>query len=157
MSKEYSELITWNHTLSVGVKIIDDQHKGLVNLINEMFNHVTGDKIQEYIYLSKVIHRLHKYAEIHFATEEQLILATSFPGYADHKNEHNSFIITVTEHVKDNESGKKIPLSTFTKFLKDWILSHIAVKDKQYFEYFKKIATRKADGRLTITLEDIPK
>jgi len=157
MLRNYSELITWSKTLSVGVKIIDDQHKGLVNLINEMFNHVTGDKVQEYIYFTKVMNKALQYIETHFATEEQLMIVTKFPAYADHKREHNKFVLTVSDYIKDNESGKKVTLSGFIKFLKDWILSHIAVRDKQYFDYFKKIATRKADGRLSITQADIPK
>ena len=47
-------------------------------------------------------------------------------------------------------------LLSFTNFLKDWILTHIAISDKQYFEYFRKIATRKNDGSLSISIEDIP-
>jgi hemerythrin len=46
-------------------------------------------------------------------------------------------------------------LASFTHFLKDWILSHIAVMDKQYFKFLKSIATRKANGKLSVTREDI--
>jgi hemerythrin len=43
----------------------------------------------------------------------------------------------------------------FTEFLKNWVLTHIAVSDRQYFEYFKKIAARKENGKLSITKADV--
>ncbi|MDR0589403.1 MAG: hypothetical protein LBG25_02540, partial [Spirochaetaceae bacterium] len=36
--------------------------------------------------------------------------------------------------------------------LKEWILTHIAISDKNFFEHFKKIATRNADGTLSIPI-----
>ena len=149
------ELITWSHKLSCGIKLIDEQHKGLVDLVNEMFKHVTGNDVQEYDYFNRVIQEAVKYIKIHFATEEKIMLGTKFSGYAKHKKEHESFVLAVVNNIKDYEAGKRLTLSSFTKFLKDWILSHIAVMDKQYFEYFKQIASRKADGKLSITSADI--
>jgi len=155
MEKENVELITWTDRLACGVKIIDDQHKGLVNLLNEMFNHVTGNYEQEHDYFNRVIQEVVNYVKTHFANEEKIMLATKFAGYAEHKKQHEAFVLAVVENIKDYNAGKRLTLSTFTRFLKEWILSHIAMVDKQYFEYFKKIATRKADGTLSITAADI--
>jgi hemerythrin len=83
------------------------------------------------------------------------MIATKFSGYDDHKKAHDSFVLAVAKNIKDYQEGKRLTLSSFTKFLKDWILSHIAVMDKRYFEYFSKIASRKADGKLSITSADI--
>jgi len=155
MTKESIELVTWSDRLSCGIALIDDQHKGLVNLVNEMFKHVTGNETQEHDYFSRVIQEAVKYVKVHFATEEKIMLATKFSGYAEHKKEHEKFILAVVNNIKDYEAGKRLTLSAFTKFLKDWVLSHIAMMDKQYFEYFKTIASRKADGKLSITSADI--
>ncbi|MCL2184331.1 MAG: bacteriohemerythrin [Treponema sp.] len=155
MANMEKEMISWTNKLSCGVKIIDDQHKGLVNLVNEMFNHVTGNIQQERDYFNRVIQEAVNYVKIHFATEEKLMIATKFPGYPDHKKEHESFILAVVNNIKEYEAGGRITLSKFSRFLKDWILSHIAMQDKRYFEYFNKIATRKADGKLSITSDDV--
>ena len=151
------EMVTWTEKLSCGIKIIDDQHKGLVDLINEMFKHVTGDQVQEKDYFNRVIKEAVDYVKNHFAAEEKILLATKFEGYAEHKKEHEKFILTIVENIRDYEAGKRITLSNFTRFLKDWVLSHIAVMDKQYFEYFRSIATRKSDGKLSINLQDVNK
>jgi len=150
-----NELITWSDKFSCGVKLIDDQHKTLVELVNEMFNHVTGNDLQEHNYFNRVINDAVAYVKTHFATEEKLMLATKFDGYTEHKKEHETFILAVVENIKDYEAGKRLTLSTFTRFLKDWVLSHIALMDKKYFEYFKKVASRKADGKLSINSEDV--
>jgi len=149
-----SILIEWSNTFVCGIKVIDDQHKGLVDLVNELFNHVTGDEEQERIYLNKVIDEAVKYVKVHFVTEEKIMNATKFQGYIEHKEEHRKFILTVAEHMEYFNSGKRVSLMSFSKFLKEWVLSHIAVVDKQYFTYIKEIASRKADGNLSIKLDD---
>jgi len=155
MKVEEAEFVTWSPKLSCGVKIIDDQHMELVNLVNEMFKHVTGNAVQEKDYFNRVIQEAVKYVKLHFATEEKIMLATKFAGYPEHKKEHEKFVLAVVSNIKDYEAGKRYTLSTFTRFLKEWILSHIAMMDKRYFEYFKSIASRKADGSLSITAADI--
>jgi hemerythrin len=139
----------------VGIKLIDDQHKGLLDLVNNLFNHVSGDEATERAYFQKVIQTAVNYVKVHFATEEKIMLATRFPGYAEHKKAHDTFVLTVVDSIRDFEAGKKFTLAGFTRFLKDWVLTHIAIMDKQYFTYFKQIATRKANGRLTINQGDL--
>ena len=149
------ELISWSKTFACGISLIDDQHKNLVDLLNEMFNHVSGDEEQENAYLKKIIHEAVGYTKVHFATEEKIMLVTQFSGYAEHKAAHDKFILTVAKHISDFASGKRLSLYSFTNYIKNWVLSHIAVMDKQYFVYLKKIATHKASGKVSITLEDI--
>ena len=147
--------IAWTDKFSCGVKAIDEQHKGLVDLINEMHNHVAGNCDQEYKYFKMVIHEAVMYVKNHFATEEKIMLITKFWGYAEHKKEHDGFVRTVVETIHEYEAGKRFTPLHFTWFLKDWVLSHIALMDKQYFEHFRNIATRKADGTLSITINDV--
>ncbi|MDR2479020.1 MAG: bacteriohemerythrin [Treponema sp.] len=155
MAKAKSELVTWSPTYSVGIKLIDDQHKGLLNLVNDLFNHVSGDEAAERAYFQKVIQQAVQYVKIHFATEEKIMIATNFAGYAEHKKAHDVFVLTVVDNIREFEAGNKFTLSGFTKFLKEWVLTHIAIMDKQYFAYFKRIATRKADGKLSINQADV--
>jgi hemerythrin len=147
-----SELVSWSPTFSVGIKLIDDQHRMLFDITNDLFNHCIGDEASEREYFKKVIQGAIGYIKVHFSTEEKIMLKTRFSGYADHKREHDLFVLTVVEEVRSFSAGNKFDLTHFTRFLKDWVLTHIAISDKQYFEYFKKIATRRADGQLVISL-----
>ena len=150
-------VVTWSPTYSVGVALIDDQHKKLIKMTNELFNHCVGDPESERAYFKEVIQNAVDYVKVHFSTEEKIMLRTAYPGYTEHKRQHDSFVLMVLDQVKAFEESRKTSLLNFTNFLKDWVLTHIAISDKQYFEYFKKIATRKSNGILSITQADIPK
>jgi len=150
-----NELIKWSNTFACGVQVIDDQHKGLVKLVNELFNHVSGNVKEEREYFNKVINEAVQYIKVHFTTEEKIMRATGFSGYAEHKRAHESFILNVVYNAKEYQENRRVSLYAFTKFLKEWILCHVALIDKQYFEYFNRIASRKADGKLSISAEDV--
>ncbi|MCL2765508.1 MAG: bacteriohemerythrin [Treponema sp.] len=153
--KSKNELIVWSSTFACGIKLIDEQHKGLIELVNDMFNHVTGNEAQEREYLSRVLQKAADYIRQHFTTEEKILTATKFAGYTEHKKAHDNFILKVAENAVLFNSGKRVSLTSFSNYLKDWVMSHIAVMDKQYFQYIREIATRKADGSLSIPHADI--
>ncbi|GHU23928.1 hemerythrin [Spirochaetia bacterium] len=155
-SKYASELISWSSSFSVGITLIDDQHKKLLELTNALFNHCVGNDESERLYFKEVIDAAVDYVNLHFATEEKIMQFTNFQGFREHRKAHNQFKTAVMEQVQRFEDGRPFSLIAFTKFLKNWILTHIAVCDKQYFEYFKKIATRKSNGKLSITAGDVP-
>ena len=131
-------LISWSEAFSCGIKIIDDQHKGLVNLINEIFNHGSKDENEEREYLEKVIHQAINYTETHFKTEEKLMLLAKVPGYKEHKHAHETFVEHTACYSRNFEEGKSPSLLEFATYLKEWFLSHSAVMDKEYFDCFKK-------------------
>ena len=148
-------MISWSGAFACGIRQIDDQHKTLVNLVNDMFNHVSGNEEEEQKYLRAVLKEAAKYVKIHFATEEKIFIATRFSGYDEHKAVHDSFILVVTEQIRAFQDGKRISLYNLTNYLKDWVLTHIAAMDRQYFVYLRGLATRKADGKLTISKKDV--
>jgi hemerythrin len=151
-SKEH---VTWLNSYSMGVKLIDEQHKGLIDFINDLFNHSSGNEEEERAFFSEVIDQAVQYIKEHFHAEEKLMRGTKFSGYADHKKVHEEFTLMVIQSAKDFQTGKRLVLKKFAYFLKDWVLGHIAVMDRQYADYFRKIATRKADGKLSISKSDI--
>jgi len=83
------------------------------------------------------------------------MIATKYPGYPEQKKAHDEFTLKVVNSVRDFEAGKRLVLVKLANFLKEWLLSHIAIMDIQYADYFKGIATRKADGKLSITMNDV--
>jgi hemerythrin len=154
--KYSSDFITWSGTFACGIKLIDDQHKELINLVNEMFCHATGNDKQEREYFSKVIQKTIHYIKVHFATEEKIMRTIHYPDYAEHKKHHDHFILAILYNIREYETEKHHTLFSFTKYLKDWILSHIGVVDKQYFLYVKRImATREICERLKVAAANV--
>jgi len=148
--KKNEKHVYWSASYSMGIKLIDEQHKGFIAFVNDLFNHSTGHEDEEKAYFKSVIKMAIAYAKYHFTTEEKYMLATKFQGYAEHKKAHEEFIRTILQAVKDFESGKRLVLEKYAYFLKNWILTHVAGMDVSYSQYFKKIAAISSDGRFFI-------
>jgi len=149
------ELISWSGAFSCGVKAIDDQHKKLVNMINELFSHVASSEEIDNDQLLNVIHETVKNIKTHFAAEEKIMIATRFHDFIAHKKVHDSFILTVISIISDITEGKKVSLFSFLKFLKNWVYSHIAVMDRCYFEHLSRISAKKSDEELIVSKTEL--
>ena len=150
------EMITWNKALKSGIETIDEQHKELFDIINIMFGNVGNEEMERQCF-KKVIERALLYIKLHFETEEKIMLITKFKGYEEHKKIHDNFILAVAKSVQDFKNRGEFSLFDFSMFFRDWLLSHIAVMDKKYFNHFKKAAALKPDGKLNIAAEDLKK
>jgi hemerythrin len=137
---EQSDLLTWDEKFSVGIPVIDEQHKKLVRMTNELFLGCERPDIT-IVYFIKTIQSAVNYARSHFALEEKYMIEVHYPDYAAHKKEHEDFVAEVLRQVRLFEQGKTAPLS-FAQFLKNWLLNHIAVMDKKYSPFFMPIADK---------------
>ena len=81
--------VEWNDGLSVGVELIDDQHKLLIgkidNLAKALEEHKDANETM------KILDFLMDYTEFHFGTEEMHMQKYNYPGYEKHKLEHEKF------------------------------------------------------------------
>ena len=121
---------TWNEKYSVHIREIDEQHKKLVALINELFEAMKAGKDQEI--LGKVIAVLLTYAKSHFATEERLMRDYGYPEYLVHKQVHDSLSKKVFDLNAEYQAGKPVLTVQLMNFLKDWLINHILGTDKKY-------------------------
>jgi hemerythrin len=127
--------IEWDRRYSVGIPKIDEQHKELVRLTNELYDSCMGDDEEMTARFKSTLSSLVHYVSEHFGAEERLLQRVNYPHYLDHKREHEGFVRKMLDYAKLFRDGKSFVPNNFVRFLKDWILSHIAVSDKQYSEY----------------------
>ncbi|MDR3356302.1 MAG: bacteriohemerythrin [Spirochaetaceae bacterium] len=138
--------VEWHERYSTGIPKIDEQHKELLRLTNELYESCLNDDDDEARSRFKsTIGALVNYVSEHFGAEERLLQRIRYPGYAGHKREHDSFVKKILEQVKDFSEGKSFVANNFVRYLKDWILGHIAMSDKQYSEYIFRL---KKEGKL---------
>lgn len=129
-------LIKWNNSLSVNVEKIDNQHRKLISMINELNDKMRQGKGKEV--LEKIITDLINYTAIHFQTEEKLFEEFGYPEAFKHKKEHADFIRKVSDFKKDFKAGKLGLSIDIMSFLSSWLKNHIKGTDKKYSKFFKE-------------------
>ncbi len=128
-------LIVWSEKLSIGVPSVDDQHKKLVVLINQLHDGMMAGKGKEV--LGGVLKGLADYTRTHFKYEEDVFAKTGYPGAAAHKREHADLLQRVIEiQQKYNVAGPGVLTIEVMNFLKDWLTKHIQGSDMRYTEHF---------------------
>jgi hemerythrin-like metal-binding protein len=131
---DYKPLI-WDSSFETGVSEIDEQHRILVNTINEAA--VTLGENSNLAILEQITNDLLSYALYHFETEEELMNEYNYEEAPDedmqtHLSQHRDFSSTVVT-VKDNmKSGKPITKDELLNFLKNWLTNHILYTDKKF-------------------------
>jgi hemerythrin len=130
--------VTWDNSFSVGFDPIDDQHKELVKMTNELFQSCDQGVIAADMAFLQIIQRALDYAETHFADEEDYMREVDYPYMDEQKEQHEAFVAEVQKSIEEFEAGNIEPIY-MARFLKKWLLNHIAVYDKRYAPYMAKL------------------
>jgi hemerythrin len=123
-------LINWNDDLSVHIKEIDEQHRKLIDMINNLHSAMGSGRGNEA--MGKVLAGLVDYTKTHFATEERLMAKHTYSGYLSHKAQHDALTKQVIDLYTKFQEGKAMVTVEVMNFLKDWLTKHIQDSDKKY-------------------------
>ncbi|MGN0167286.1 MAG: bacteriohemerythrin [Acetatifactor sp.] len=113
-----------------GIPEIDEEHRQLFDIINEAFA-LVGEESAAVPEAKSLLRALRKYAEIHFAHEEEYMEKLDDPELPRQRREHQAF----TEKVEnipleelDEENGTKV-LKEMLDYLSRWLYHHILGSD----------------------------
>ena len=134
-------MIVWKDEFSVDIQEIDEQHKSLVNLINELYNALATKQHRDEV--SHILHELITYTLTHFAVEEALMRIMHYPGYDEHKASHDSIARKVLQFQRDFSVGKANVDMELLMFLKEWLTRHIMGMDKRYSPHLTQHGVKK--------------
>ncbi len=121
-------LFTWSNDMSVGNTFIDGDHQKLVAMINGFHDAMEQGRGSEVI--GKVLNNLLIYTKEHFGREEAQMQRINYPKYLAHKLEHDKLIGEVTQLHIGFSSGNTLLTVKLSKFLRDWLLTHIKQTDQ---------------------------
>jgi hemerythrin-like metal-binding protein len=127
--------ITWKDEYNVGIDSIDQQHRKLVSLINQLTTAVdysTGDEFE-----GEALAQLVDYTKTHFSYEEKLMEDNGYPDFEPHKAQHEKMIKKVNEVLVEYGENRDAALQHATLFLQDWLINHINGTDKQYVSFLR--------------------
>jgi len=128
-------LLNWNENLSVKIPSIDEQHKVLINMINNLQDAMSSGDSRAV--LGDIFDGLIKYTEQHFSFEERLFAEHGYPETENHLKEHTSFVAKVRDlHNQFTGSSNFMIGVDVMKFLTDWLVNHIQGIDAKYTDFF---------------------
>ena len=125
--------VTWNESYSVGVKALDEQHKRLFVMLNQIHEAMSEGKGR--VVVAQVMNDMVDYVRLHFTAEEKLLEKYSYPGLNEQKREHAAFIKKVAEMQQKMRDGNLTLSIEVSQFLRSWITDHILGIDKKYVDF----------------------
>lgn len=130
----------WTDTMSVNSVEIDNQHKVLVGLLNEMYQAFMDKAHKEKV--GEIIHQMASYAGHHFETEERYFAEFGYSGAEKHVREHQQFREKVDEFVSKYQKNSAALTYDVMNFLRNWLNNHILDTDRKYMECFRENGVR---------------
>ena len=128
--------IQWKDRYSINFMEIDDQHRSLLAVLNELID-LVGERADPAV-VSRLFSRLCQYALTHFATEEAYLAAANYPRLGQQQADHGSFIQKLIDLNQAYDPADPKLLEETHDFLKHWFVSHIMDSDMQYVPLLKK-------------------
>ncbi len=127
--------VEWKPFYSVGDAVIDEQHKRLLGIIDDLYMAIQMG--HDPARLRAVVERLVEYAMNHFAYEERAMQACGYPDFDAHKVMHEEMRRHSLEFRANPEA---LTENDLLQFVKSWWVRHIQNQDRHYAPYLDAVA-----------------
>ena len=118
-----------------GIGLIDDEHRQLFALVNEVHSLVNDDFIfDKYDEIMRILTELRNYTEMHFRDEEAYMEKINYADLDAQRRAHNAFIEKLVdinyEELESLDNNQQEYLQNVLDFLAKWLINHILKMDK---------------------------
>ncbi len=130
----------WDPQLSVGCETIDNQHKELIQLVDELENELStsSDNALSPQQLARSLKFIVNYSRHHFSAEEELMKSINFDDLPRHKEIHNELIQKITEILVGMRDGKSPAALDLVNYFIDWVKKHVMEEDQKIGAFWRK-------------------
>ncbi len=119
----------WDESLSVGIDVIDEHHRYLFDLINDLYDVVINKLGAREV--ARLIKSLDAYAKVHFRAEEKMMTHYGFEGIKRQQHQHHAFEEKIREFYEELHANPLVAQFDVLSYLRDWLVKHILVEDVQ--------------------------
>ncbi|NPB07657.1 MAG: hemerythrin family protein [Aquificae bacterium] len=130
------DIISWSEEMELGIPEIDQQHRKLVNMLNEFYHELEEGHREEAV--KHFLKELEDYLRYHFEYEESLLQRVGYPDTANHRRTHEMFKKLYREEVEKFLKGDRKALRELVAFTLSWLYTHIMKTDRKYANYMKE-------------------
>lgn len=125
-----TEKINWDDSYLLGILEIDNQHKKLLMIANELYDIATGSPDAYKLKMSAVLKKLTDYTVYHFSSEEEYMRKCGYAAADAHKAAHDNFVREVSYQIQQLSSDNIEEGAHFYTYVASWVMNHIAKADK---------------------------
>ncbi len=127
--------VKWNDSYSVGIESIDNDHKKLLGMINQLqtASHYSTDDGM----VDEILNELVDYTKYHFNREENMLQEHNYPEFGVHKQQHEAMIAQVSTFIDEYRVHNSRTIDDVVQYLKSWLINHINGCDQEYAAYLK--------------------
>jgi len=122
--------IAWDESFSVNFERMDDQHKKIIEMINQLHAAMKLKKDQDTV--KQILNSLINYTQYHFSDEEKLMEQNDYPHIDQHRREHQLLIKKIMRYLQLYQCNQPIPLPEVLNFLREWYPRHFEKSDLKY-------------------------
>ncbi len=129
------EAYAFSNEYLTGIGLIDDEHRQLFALVNEVHTLVCDDMIfDKYDEIMRILTELRNYTEMHFHDEEAYMEQINYADLDAQRRAHNAFIEKLVdinfEELESLDNNQQEYLQDILDFLAKWLVNHILKMDK---------------------------
>jgi hemerythrin len=127
----------WDESLSIGIGLIDAQHREWIQRLNDVSAAMHSTK--ETKRLVETMEFLRDYTRFHFETEERCMADHKYPELDDHRKKHQELTQTLTRLEDDFDEEGITPALTeaVNTLLGNWLIQHIREVDQRFSKFLK--------------------
>jgi hemerythrin-like metal-binding protein len=119
--------VSWDASLSVGIDVIDEHHRYLFDLTNDLID-VIANRLGAKE-LVRVFNALSQYAQVHFRAEERMMEHYGYDGTDLQKQQHQQFHDKLKEFYDELHDNPLIARIEVMTYLREWLGAHIRHED----------------------------
>jgi len=122
-----STWVQWGEEMSVGIDVIDEHHRYLFDLTNDLFEVVTQKLGSREV--ARVLKALDQYAQVHFRAEERMMEHHGYPALAQQEKQHLHFEEKLREFYAELHDNPLTAQFDVLIYLRNWLVRHIVQED----------------------------
>ncbi len=120
-------LLKWNANYSVGIASMDDEHRQMIDLINEIYGRMASGSDTDQI--EKCLGDIFNTISMHFALEESLMKKSHYAEYPQHKDDHEELLEQIRTLMDDFAAAPALAAKRLETDLSDWFAGHFSTFD----------------------------
>ena len=121
----------WVSEFEIGNEYVDLQHRYFLDLITRVGKILKETNDDDY--KRRLIVELHKYADFHFVSEENIAISRGLQGVKNHHQLHLKLLEDLNQYAENLDNGIKT-IDEFLEFITDWFLVHTQHEDRKFFK-----------------------